>query len=126
MRGLNPTGLIAFYPASDLSASSDFYGRDLGLRLARDQESCVIFRVAGSAYLGFCQSEGALAAHPGIILTLLVDDVDGLYARLRSLGAETENPPRVNERFAIYHFFARDPDGYRVEVQRFLEPLEGA
>jgi catechol 2,3-dioxygenase-like lactoylglutathione lyase family enzyme len=115
--------LISFYPCHDLAATRDFYERELRLPLVRDQKTCLIFKVAAAAYLGFCQHDGPLPEHPGLIITLLVDDVDGAYRQLRSLGVETEGPPRENPRYAIYHFFARDPDGYRVEIQRFVEPL---
>ncbi len=114
---------IAFYPCHDLSASRDFYERDLGLKLARDQKTCLIFQ-ASQGYLGFCQHEGALPQHAGLILTFVTDAVDEVYKTLRQRSVETEAPPRLNEQHGIYHFFARDPDGYRVEVQRFLEPLE--
>ncbi len=116
-------GFIAFYPCHDLTATTDFYVRELGLEVARDQSTCVIFRVAREAFLGFCQAEGTLPQHQSLILTLLIDEVDEVYKRLRGLGVETEGAPKLNERFGIYHFFARDPDGYRVEVQRFVEPL---
>ena len=53
----------------------------------------------------------------------MLNDVDGAYEVLVALGVETEAPPKLNERFGIYHFFARDPDGYRLELQRFNEPL---
>jgi len=119
---LEPDGFIGFYPCRDLSATTAFYGQ-LGLTLARDQGSCVIFRVAAGAYLGFCEHDRPSPEHPGLILTLLLDDVDAAYRRLSELSAETEGPPQVNERFGIYHFFARDPEGYRLEVQRFLDPL---
>lgn len=117
-------GLIAFYPASDLSATEDFYCRDLGLTLARDQGTCRIFKVKRGAYLGFCLHLGDPGHVGNTILTLLCDDVDAAYRRLRRLGVETEGSPRFNEQFGIYHFFAADPDGYRVELQRFATPLE--
>jgi catechol 2,3-dioxygenase-like lactoylglutathione lyase family enzyme len=113
---------IGFYPCRDLQRTARFY-KALGLEVARDQGTCLIFRVAQGGYLGFCQHEAALPEHPGLILTFVLDDVDGVYERLRSHGIPTEAPPRENARFGIYHFFARDPDGYRLEVQRFLEPL---
>jgi catechol 2,3-dioxygenase-like lactoylglutathione lyase family enzyme len=116
-------GHITFLPCHDLAATADFYGRDLRLTLARDQGTCLIYRVATRAYLGFCQHEGPLPQHQGLILTLLIDDVDGAYRRLRSLGIETEDKPKRNEVYGIYHFFARDPSGYRLEIQRFFEPL---
>jgi catechol 2,3-dioxygenase-like lactoylglutathione lyase family enzyme len=116
-------GLIAFYPCHDLEATRNFYERDLCLPLVRDQGTCLIFGVANNAYVGFCQHE-AVPEHRGLIVTLLTEDVDGFYHRLRKLGVETEAAPRQNDSYRIYHFFALDPDGYRVEVQRFLEPLE--
>lgn len=119
---------IAFRPVRDLAASRDFYLRDLGLELARDQGACLIIRVAPGGYLGLCQAgyDGNDAAPPAddrLIATLVVDDVEAVHRRLLRLGAEIDGPPRRNERFGIVQFFARDPDGYRLEVQRFDEPL---
>jgi hypothetical protein len=48
--------------------------------------------------------------------------VDGYYRHLRSSGIEVEIPPRLNEKFNIYQMFLRDPNGYLIEVQRFLDP----
>lgn len=116
--------LIVFYPVRDLAATRDFYARDLGLALARDQGACLIFRAPGGGHVGFClHEEGALPSHDNLILTLVTPDVDGAYRHLRRVGVETDHAPRRNERFGIYHFFARDPDGYRVEIQRFDRPL---
>jgi catechol 2,3-dioxygenase-like lactoylglutathione lyase family enzyme len=33
-----------------------------------------------------------------------------------------EKRPTMNTTYNIYHFFMRDPDGYLVEIQRFLDP----
>lgn len=115
---------ISFYPCHDLSATRDFYERDIGLGLARDQETCLIFCVTKTAFVGFCQHEGDLPNHKGLIITLVTEDVDAVYKRLKQFGVETEAPPKLSEHYGIYHFFARDPDGYRLEVQRFLEPLD--
>jgi catechol 2,3-dioxygenase-like lactoylglutathione lyase family enzyme len=127
--------VLTFFRVRDLDATRDFYERDLGLTLERDQGSCLIF-AAGSGYVGFCtlgddaqraapsDPEGGRAdAASAPLLTFVTDDVDGLYARMRRLGIETESPPRHDDRFGIYHFFARDPDGHRLEVQRFDVPL---
>lgn len=119
--------LIAFYPSRDLGASRAFYGGVLGLTLARDQGSCLIFEVASAGYLGFCRHDrlpgGEGAQHAGLILTLVTHDVDGAYAHLVAHGVACEGPPEWSETYGIYHLFARDPDGYRVEIQRFREPL---
>ncbi|MEM6429603.1 MAG: VOC family protein [Deinococcota bacterium] len=119
-------GLIAFYPCQDLAATRDFYTRDLGLKLVREQETCLIFRVAAAGYVGFCQLEAtqpALAHHNALIITLLSEDVEAVYKRCLALGIETEGAPKHNTKYNIEHFFAKDPDGYRIEIQRFLEPL---
>jgi hypothetical protein len=34
-------------------------------------------------------------------------------------------PPTYNERYQIYHLFARDPNGYLIEIQRFEDPRWG-
>ena len=57
-----------------------------------------------------------------VILTLVSQEVDAWYEYLAAKGAEVTQRPVLNERYNIYHFFVRDPDGYLVEVQRFLDP----
>ena len=123
MKQMNADSFIGFYPCCDLAQTAQFY-KALGLKIARDQGSCVIFRVAAGGFLGFCQHDDDIPQHSGLILTLVLDDIDGAYETLVGLGIETEAPPKLNERFGIYHFFARDPNGYRLELQRFTEPLE--
>lgn len=54
-----------------------------------------------------------------VVLTLITDDVDGVYARLVAEGVTCEAAPKLNEQYAIYHFYAAGPSGERVEVQRF-------
>jgi hypothetical protein len=43
-----------------------------------------------------------------------------MYQALREVAQE---PPRTNERYRIYNFFARDPDGRLIEFQHFLHDL---
>jgi len=124
----DPTALIAFRPVSDLDASRDFYQRDVGLELARDQGACLIFRIGAGGYLGLCQAgydgrDQPLPVDDRLMTTLVVDDVAAVHERFLRLGVDVEAPPRRNDRFGITQFFARDPDGYRVEVQRFDDPL---
>lgn len=115
---------IPFYPVHDLAATRDFYVRELGLELEREEGRCLILKAAGG-YLGFCLFEGPLPSHDELTLSFVAPDVDEVYRRLRQLGAETEQPPRRNEHYRVYHFYARDPDGYRLEIRRFIEPLHG-
>jgi catechol 2,3-dioxygenase-like lactoylglutathione lyase family enzyme len=116
---------ITFLPVVDLAASAQFYETVLLLPLEVDQGTVRIYRSAEGGYLGICQSETPLASDERLMITFVIDDVDGWYERLIAQGVSVDGAPRTNERYQIYHFFARDPDGYRLEVQRFLHPFPG-
>jgi catechol 2,3-dioxygenase-like lactoylglutathione lyase family enzyme len=47
--------------------------------------------------------------------------VDGWYEHLSARGVAFEKPPQINPQYRIYHCFLRDPDGYLIEIQRFLD-----
>lgn len=116
---------ITFLATTDLTRTGRFYAEVLGLREARDQGNCLIFEVAAAAYIGFCQRDEMPTPGDAIIVTLVVDDVDAWYAQLRERGVEFDTPPRRNDRYNIYQCFCRDPNGYLIEIQRFLSPEEG-
>jgi catechol 2,3-dioxygenase-like lactoylglutathione lyase family enzyme len=115
---------VTFMYVRDLHISAAFYENLLGLPLALDQGSCRIYRVAGDAFLGICQQRDAVAPSPSgaLILTLVTHDVDGWHRYLAERGVVVEKPPQYNPVYNIYHCFLRDPDGYLVEIQRFLDP----
>ena len=46
--------------------------------------------------------------------------VDEMYRRLMDV-ADAE--PRYNERYRIYQFYAKDPEGRNLKFQAFLHPL---
>ena len=109
---------ITFCSVSDLERTSRFWNEVMCLPLVLDQGTCRIYRTTGNAYLGFCQRENVSAGEQ-IILTIVSEEVDVWHERLLAAGIDIEHPPRHNPKYGIYHFFARDPDGYRVEIQRF-------
>ena len=106
--------------ARDLARTADFYGNVLGLPLAADQGSCRIYRVSRGGYVGFCEHISAPDRPESVIITLLTEDVDGWHRSLESIGVIFETKPAENPSFRIYHCFLRDPNGYRIEIQRFL------
>ena len=116
-------GGIVFVPVADLNRAAAFYAEALGLGLVVDQGGIQIYQIAAGSFIGLCQSHSPLAADDRLIVTVVTADVDGCYARLVAAGTVTDGLPRENPRYQIYHFFARDPDGYRLEVQRFLHPF---
>jgi len=119
---------ITFLYTRDLERADRFYRGTLGLELALDQGRCRIYRVRPGAYIGLCARQ-APAATPEtasgsdcVVLTLVCPDVEGWAEVLADRGAELEGPPEINPAFGIFHFFLRDPDGHRLEIQRFLDP----
>ena len=66
--------LITFVFVSDLRRSHGFYSGALGLELVVDQGDCRIYAISTSAFVGICERPDQVSA-PGMILTLVVDDV---------------------------------------------------
>lgn len=114
-------GSIAFFGTTDLERTHQFYSELLGLSLYRDQGLCRIYAVPGGGLLGFCQHMAVTAQDKSPIITLLTEDVDGKYQKLARSGIEVVSKPQANTRFRIYHFFVKDPNGYTVEIQKFLD-----
>jgi catechol 2,3-dioxygenase-like lactoylglutathione lyase family enzyme len=117
---------VTFLYARDLEASARFYGELLGLPFALDQGVCRIYQVAPGAFLGVCRRDEAPAEHgraAPVIVTLVAQDVDGWHRYLAERGIVFEQGPQHNQRYNIYHCFLRDPDGYLLEIQRFLDPV---
>lgn len=111
---------IVWVYTDDVETTCEFYGGMLGLELIRDEGAAQIFRTAGQAAIGVCQAfEDRVVEPAGSMITLVTDDVDAWYADLEERGADLLGPPRRLEAFGIYGFFARDPNGYVVEIQRF-------
>ncbi len=113
-------GTIVFLGSSDLDDNAVFYRDTLGLKLFKDQGVCRIYEVPGGGYLGFCTHLEKTQQGKAPIITILAEDVDYWYSILKDCGWEIEDEPRLNPKFNIYHFFTRDPDGYTVEIQKFL------
>lgn len=115
--------LVTFFYTRDLDASAGFYGETLGLPLALDQGACRIFKTSPEGFLGVCRcSEQRPCSPDGVIVTLVTDDVDGWYQRLKAKGVAFDTAPTETAAYNIYHCFLRDPDGYQIEIQSFRDP----
>ena len=120
---------VTFLYVKDLERSERFYGKILELELVLNQGLARIYRVGtGNAFLGICLSSAVQQAPPpdraplGVIVTFVTNDVDGIYSALRAKGVEFEKTPTINTTYNIYNCFFRDPDGYLLEIQKFLSP----
>jgi catechol 2,3-dioxygenase-like lactoylglutathione lyase family enzyme len=126
-------GTIIFIYTRDMTASRAFYRNALELPVRSDQGAVIFFSLAGAgSSLGVVEQgisaattppcSAATAGRDTVMLCLLAEDVDGLTARLAARGHPVEQPPRENARFGIYNSLVRDPDGYLIELQTFLDP----
>lgn len=106
-----PTALLMSLAAQDLTATRDFYVRDLGLSLAVEEAGRLVVRVGGTS-LEFRQHDGVPPVEHDLELTFHCDDPKALLRRLRALAVEVDVPP--GEGKAGVAFAARDPDGRRV------------
>ena len=113
---------VTFLYTRDLTATAHFYEEVLGLTLALDQGDCRIYNVSRDGYLGFCQRQEAPEEPAGVILTLATTAVDEWHRYLCGQGVTFEKPPTLNPNYNIYHCFLRDPSGYLIEIQQFLDP----
>jgi len=112
---------ITFLGTEDLKKTSQFYQNILGLTLYKDQKACLIFHINKQSKIGFCEHIPVIHDNKSPIITLVTENVDYVYNNLIEKGLTIEESPRLNEKFNIYHFFFKDPNGYTIEIQRFLE-----
>ena len=115
------TEQITFFYTQDGQTTWRFYEEVIGLTLVVDQGSCRIYRVGRDAYIGFCERRQPKSPD-GAIITLVTDDVDGWERHLRANEVPIVTPAKHSPTYGIYQLFARDPNGYLLEVQRFDDP----
>ncbi len=113
---------VTFLYTRDLSKTAEFYEEILGLPMVLDQGSCRIYQINADAFVGFCQRIDAPEQPKGVILTFVSQEVDDWHAYLVERDVVIEKPPTFYEEYNIYHCFLRDPNGYLIEIQRFLDP----
>lgn len=113
---------VTFLYTPDLAKTAHFYETMMGLDLVLDQGSCRIYRVSRDGFLGFCERATAPEQPQGIIFTLATQAVDAWYRYLTEQGIVFEKKPIFNPDYNIYHCFVRDPNGYLIEIQQFLDP----
>ena len=111
---------ISWVYTRDLDVTTDFYARILELECSRDEGSARIFKTGDSAFIGVCEVFANRVVEPeGGMISIVTDDVDAWYRRLIDNGLEIDQPPQRLERFGIYSFFVKDPNGYVTEFQQF-------
>ncbi|MFO7742322.1 MAG: VOC family protein [Anaerolineae bacterium] len=123
--GLGIQSQITFLYYRDLEPIERFYGEVLGLELVEDQEWAKIYAVGGKGFLGIVAGERGFHQprdENAVLVTLVVDDVSGWYEYLRRQGVNLLTGVKEVEQIQVRAFFLRDPGGYTLEVQEFLDP----
>lgn len=113
---------VTFIYTHYLTQSSEFYETILGLPLALDQGTCRIYQTCSTGFIGLCENPEVTINPSGVILTLATTEVNAWYETLLQRGVSIEKPPTYNPKYNIEHFFIRDPNGYLIEIQKFLDP----
>ena len=111
---------IIFFRTTDIEKVRRFYIDEVGMALWLDQGGCVILR-HGNFLLGFCSAD-----EPEVqgCITFYYDterEVDIMYSKFEGIAT---GKPAINERYRIYNFFAKDPEGRTIEFQKFLNDVE--
>jgi len=110
---------IVFLKTLRLADIRQFYLKQIGCHVWLDQADCTILK-HGNFLFGFCQRD---KAESDVMLTFFYDtkeEVDRMYERLKSVSISS---PSQNDKYRIYQFFARDPEGRTIEFQCFDHPV---
>jgi len=97
-------------PATDVARSAEFYGSLFGWKLRTRGDGAVAFDDAGGYVSGaFVTRRAASTAPPGLLVYVMVDDIDKAVRAVEELGGEIVQPvgadaPELTARF-------RDPGG---------------
>ncbi|NIS72725.1 MAG: VOC family protein [Proteobacteria bacterium] len=108
----------------NIEKAYQFYENILGLKLKIDQGYGRIYEVSGNAFLGVIdEKRGFLQAGYGksVMISLITDEVDQWYQTLEEKGVKLLSKPLTKEDIGIRSFLFEDPEGYILEIQKFLD-----
>jgi hypothetical protein len=111
---------IIFNKTKMLKELTEFYIHEIGCEIWLEQEDCKVFKF-GNMLFGFCDREEADICG---MITFYYDnkhDVDEKYDKFSSIAADK---PKLNPKYRIYHFFAKDPEGRVIEFQWFQDEIK--
>lgn len=116
------TGNISFFGTNNLEETDKFYKKFFDLKIYKDQGKCKIYKIPGAGMIAFCEHMEVLTKDNSPIITFLTEKVDETYEKFENMdGIELISKPVKKEDFGIYQFFAKDPNGYTLEIQKFLD-----
>lgn len=110
---------IVFFATQVLDKLREFYLGIIGCALWLEQEEVEIFK-HGNMLFGFHQLEPSDSQGLISFFYESAEEVDLMYEKLKDSAAK---PPVTNDQYRIYHFFAADPEGRKLEFQSFNHPI---
>lgn len=110
---------IVFFRCRDLDRLKSFYVDKVGCELWLEQADCALFR-HGNFIFGLCRREEIDTCG---IITFFYETREEVDRRYEDFKDSAQAPPSFNEKYNIYQFFARDPDGRTLEFQYFEHPV---
>jgi hypothetical protein len=118
-------GGLVFLKTRDLASLAKFYTENIKMQLWLEQPNIIILH-HGNMILGFHQIQNLNEQEPDLqgMYTFVypsTEQVDDMHTKLQDVA---DGKPRYNERYRIYQFFAKDPEGRDLEFQAFLHPLK--
>lgn len=105
--------------SNDFGASRDFYNNVIGLD-GGDGLDWVLFFGTDQREVQLSVMALDIKAHQHPDISIEVDDVDAVYARAVSAGAEIVYP-LTDEDWGLRRFFVRDPNGAIINVTQHTE-----
>ncbi len=97
-----------------------FYTERVGMRIWLEQPRICILNHE-NLLVGFQESD---VSDIDTLLTFFYPAREGVDAMYREFSQEAEGEPEENASYRIYNFFARDPEGRRIEFQCFLHNVD--
>lgn len=118
--------------SDNLVSAKEWYVDRLGYQVDFDSDWFVQLRspTAGGVELGILLKGHSLVPAPyrqataGVMLTVVVDDVESVYAKVRAAGDPIVEPP-TNQFYGQRRLLVIDPDGMLVDVSSACDPDAG-
>ena len=109
-----------------LDAPRNFYGKILGLETAFDDEWVTLYKITSTSYVGVVKEGGTAyhkaQEHSAVMLSLVVEDVDSWYEKIRMNEDLVILKEIYNHDSApIRAFLVEDPGGYTIEIFQWLK-----
>lgn len=101
-------------PVRDWKRTRDWYVEHLGFKVEFENTAAKVAGLKDEADLTLivAQAEGSVAAHPALMFSIQVSDVDAAHRALAARGVQFEHGPK--KVYWGYGAELLDPDGYRL------------